>query len=488
MNEKSELKERTLNGALWKFAEKVGMQIMQFVIQIVLARLLLPEDYGTVGLVTIFISILDIFALQGLTTALIQKREADEKDYSTVFYMNIIGALVLYAVCYLIAPFVANFYNDDLLVDIMRVLTLTVFFGAIGAVPNAILSKRLDFKKTFLRGISNIAVQGIVGVWMAYQGFGVWALVYSKLAGIMTGTIVIWGAVKWRPKLLFSATRVKMLFSYSSKVLGVSLLNTIFSNIHSLVIGKFFTKADLGYYQRGQQIPHTFMNAVDGSISEVLYPAFSLLQGTTDELKDALRRSIKQSMFIVLPSLLGLIATADTVVRILLTEKWLPSVPFIKLSCVICAFWPLAAKTVALNAMGKSSITLKLSLISKGITIVFIFLCIKSGIYAIMLGTICASVISALITAGYTKKELGYSLLEQIRDIGPAVLLASGMCFTVNLFNYSDLNIYMMLLVQMVSGIIIYVGGAYFLKLDEFIYLMKVIKKKVSVKRIDLEE
>lgn len=479
MNEKNKFKEKTLDGIIWKFAEKIGSQMILFVIQIVLARLLLPEDYGRIGLVTIFISILDIFVQQGLTTALIQKKDADIKDYSTVFYMNIIGALILYIICYLLAPVVAHFYNDDLLVDIMRILTMTVFLGAIGAVPNAILSKKLEFRKIFLKGIFNIVVQGVVGIWMAYHGYGVWALVYSKLAGTMAGTVAIWIMVRWSPQLLFSVKRVKNLFLYSSRVLGISLLNTIFNNIHSLIIGKYFSKADLGYYQRGQQIPQTFMNAVDGSINEVLYPALSLLQNEPDSLKKALRRSIKQSMFLVLPLMLGLVVTADSVVRLLLTEKWLPCVPFIKLSCIICAFWPLAANMTALNAMGKSAMTFKISLTTKTITLVAIIMCIKAGIYAIMCGTICASVFSIILTARFTKREFNYSLRDQIGDVIPTVLLSLGMFLVTNVFNYFEINTYVKLLLQMISGIIFYMGGAFCLKLDEFTYFIAVIKKRL---------
>ena len=384
MKNEQNLKERAIGGAIWKFAEKLGMQMMQIVIQIVLARILLPEDYGIIGLLSIFINISDVFILQGFTTALIQKKDADELDYSSVFFANLTMSAVIYIIFYAISPAVAKFYNTPQLCRVMRVLSLNIIVGAFCAVHNAIVSKNLQFKISFIRNIANTVTQGVVGIVMACFGYGVWSLVGSKIAGTFVGMVILCVTVEWKPKFVFSIERIKSLFKYSSKVLGTNLLNTIFNNIHSLIIGRYFSTIDVGYYQRGQQIPQAAMTAVDGSMNEVLYPTLSLLQNEPDRLKSALRRSMKTSMYIVLPMLMGLMVTAKPLTLILLTDKWLPSVPFMQLTCLITIFWPLSARTHALNAIGRSDVTFKLSIVAKIITLIMIGVCVSFGIYAIM--------------------------------------------------------------------------------------------------------
>lgn len=475
---KETLKFKVMNGMIWKLFEKIGMQAMQMIIQIILARLLLPEDYGIVGLLTIFINISDVFILQGFSTALIQKKNADELDYSSVFFANLLMSIVIYIIFYIISPYVAAFYNDIRLTVIMRVLCLNILFGAISAVHNAIISKKLEFKKSFVRGLSNIFTQGIVGIIMAIEGYGVWALVFSKLCGTLVGSLVLICTTKWKPSLIFSIDRVKRLFNYSSKVLGTNLLNTLFNNIHSLIIGRFFSKDSLGYYQRGQQIPQTIMSSIDGSMTEVLYPTFSMIQTNIVQLKKILRKSMRLSMYLCMPIMLGLLAVSRPLTIILLTEKWLDSVPFMELSCIICLFWPLAARNQALNAIGLSNITFKISVISKTLTIIFILLCVRFGIYAIMLGTILASFISLVITSYYVKKYINYTYVELIKDLLPTFLASLIMMIIVLGIGHINLNIYVQLLMQLICGVATYILVSMLLKIDSFYYLIFIIKSK----------
>ena len=270
-------KNKVVDGLIWKFVEKIGAQGMQLIIQIVIARVLMPDEYALVGLITVFITISDVFILQGFTTALIQKKSTDNTDYSSVFYANLIMALILYAVLWCIAPFVAKFYASSELTSIMRVLSINVLIGAIPAVHNAILSRNLDFRKSFYRNISNTITQGIVGISMAVCGFGAWSMVFSKIAGTAVGAVVLWFTVQWKPSRVFSIKRLVVLFSYSSKVLATNLLNTVFNNIHTLIIGKYFAKTELGFYQRGQSIPQSVMSSIDGTLAEVLYPNWNFL-------------------------------------------------------------------------------------------------------------------------------------------------------------------------------------------------------------------
>lgn len=471
MRNDQSLKDRAVGGAIWKLSEKLGMQLMQIVIQIVLARLLMPEDYGIIGLLTIFINISDVFILQGFTTALIQKKDADELDSSSVFYANFVMSVIIYAVFYAISPIAAKFYKTPQLCSVMRVMSVNIIVGAFCSVHNAIVSKRLQFKISFIRNIANTITQGIVGISMACFGFGVWSLVGSKIAGTFVGMVILCATVDWKPRLMFSVNRMKVLFRYSSKVLGTNLLNTLFNNIHSLIIGRYFSTSDVGYYQRGQQIPQAAMTAVDGSMNEVLYPTLSLLQNEPDRLKYALRRSMKTSMYIVLPMLMGLMVTARPFTILLLTDKWLPSVPFMQLTCLITAFWPLSARIHALNAIGRSDVTLKLSIIAKILTIIMIVMCIPLGMYAIMWGTLIASCISFWITSYYVNKHIGYSLKELLNDIGLPIILSLGMALVVVAVSKINIGILPSLCLQVLSGAIFYIGLSEILKLDQYEYI-----------------
>ena len=471
MKGEESLRQQAVGAAVWKFSEKFGVQLMQIVIQIILARLLSPDDYGMIGLLTIFINISDVFLLQGFTTALIQKKEADELDFATVYFANLVVSVLLYGVFFWMAPYVALFYGQPQLTQLMRVLSLNVIIGAFCAVHNAIVSKKLAFRLSFMRNIASTLTQGLVGVVMALAGGGAWSLVGSRLAGTFVGAVVLCLTVAWRPQFRFSAARLRTLFSFSSKLLGTNLLNTIFNNIHSLIIGHFFTAADVGYYQRGQQIPHAAMTAVDGSMSEVLYPTLSLLQKEPDRLKGAMRRSMKTSMFLALPMLMGMLVVAEPMTLLLLTEKWLPSVPFMQLTCLITAFWPLAARTHALNAIGRSDVSLKLSLISKVLTLVLIVVCIPFGIYAIMLGTLGASLIGFWITTCFVDKYLHYTVKELSWDMAPTVALTAAMMVVVALCGRLPIPLLPRLGLQIAGGVLFYGGVSWALRLDPFVYL-----------------
>ncbi len=471
MKGEENLRQQAVGGAVWKFSEKFGVQLMQIVIQIILARLLSPDDYGMVGLLTIFINISDVFLLQGFTTALIQKKEADELDFASVYFANLVLSVLLYGVFFWLAPYVALFYDQPQLTQLMRVLSLNVIIGAFCAVHNAIVSKKLAFRLSFMRNIASTLTQGVAGILMALTGFGVWSLVGSRLAGTFVGTVVLCVTVAWRPQFHFSAARLRTLFSFSSKLLGSNLLNTIFNNIHSLIIGHFFTAADVGYYQRGQQIPHAVMTAVDGSMSEVLYPTLSLLQKEPERLKGAMRRSMKTSMFLALPMLMGLLVVAEPMTLLLLTEKWLPSVPFMQLTCLITAFWPLAARTHALNAIGRSDVSLRLSLISKVLTLICIAVCIPFGIYAIMLGTLGASLIDFWITTGVVKKYLHYTVRELFWDLAPTVMVTTAMMVVVALCGQLQISLLPRLSLQIAVGVTFYSGVSWVIRLEPFLYL-----------------
>ena len=481
--EENTIKKRVFSGAIWKFLEKISTQAISIVVQIILARILLPEDYGLIGYLMVFVSISDVFLAQGFTTALIQKKDSDQLDFSTVFFANLIMLLIIYAIFYFIAPCVARFYNEPGLTELMRILSLMVVIGSFGAVHNAVLSKRLEFKKIFLRNLANTITYGLSGILFAYLGFEVWALVYSKLIGALVGAIVLWLTVKWKPSFSFSFSRIKSLFKFSSKVLGTNLLNTIFNNINPMIIGKFYSSSELGQYQRGQNIPQTLMTAIDGSISEVMYPTFSEIQDKIEAVKSALRRAIKLSMYIILPMLTGLLVISRQLTMVLLTEKWLPSVPYMQLTCIICMFWPLSARNHALNSLGKSDITFKLSLLSRTISLIVIVIFAKVSVLAIMFGSIIVSVFDTVLVSFYVKKYIHYSLRELIADILPMLSLSGAMGIVVYLISFLQLSSIVTLCIQVPLGTAIYFGASWLFKLESFEYVLNMAKNFINNKK-----
>lgn len=478
------LKERAVQGFTWKMGEKIGAQVIQFVLQIILARLLLPEEYGLVGLLTIFITISDVFILQSFTAALIQKKDADEADFSSVYVINVLVSVFIYLILFFSAPLVAGFYQEIKLKSLMRVLSLNVIIGSFCSVQNAILSRNLDFKKSFARNLANVLAQGIVGIGAAMAGFGPWALVFSKLAGTFVGTLVLCFTVRWNFVFRFSLSRLTSLFSFGSKVLANNLINTIFNNLNSLVIGKFYSSSDLGQYQKGQQIPQTLMTAIDGGFSEVLFPMLSSIQDDLERIKDSLRKSMKISMYLVFPVMLGLFAIAEPLTMVLLTEKWLPCVPYLRLQCILCLFWPLSARTHALNAIGRSDVTLKISFVTRGLSLISIFVCLPYGIQAIMMGMIVVSCISVLISTYYVNKMIHYSLIEFMNDILPSLVMSVFMVAMVMLLDSVLYNVFLKLFFEILAGIVTYVIISVIVKAESFLILKKYIKTLLGKKKI----
>jgi teichuronic acid exporter len=315
------IKTKVISSLFWKLMETGGVQTTQFVVQVVLARLLLPKDYGLIALVQIFILLSNVFVQSGFNTALIQKKDADKLDFSSVFYLSLFVAGILYIILFLTAPFIARFYNESKLVPVLRVLSLTLFFGAVNSIQIAFLSKNMMFKKLFFSSLGAIIASGAVGITTAYLGWGVWALVASQVSNRIIATGVLWFTVKWRPSFLFSLKRVKVLFTYGWKLLVTSLIDTLYNNIRSLFIGKIYSSEMLGYFNRGNQFPALISNLVNGTITSVIFPALSSHQDNIDRVKGMVRRAIVTSSFIIFPIMTGLAVVAEPLIKILLTDK-----------------------------------------------------------------------------------------------------------------------------------------------------------------------
>ena len=428
------LKSSVITSLIWKFLERIGTQGVQFVVAIVLARLLAPADFGLIALVTVFIALANVFVQSGLNTALIQKKDADNLDFSTVFYASLAVAALLYGVLYVGAPLIADFYNGQTkLIPVIRVLGVILLMGAVNSVQEAYVARNMMFKKLFYRSICAIIPSGIFGVALAYLGYGIWALVGQQLMNSILICVIMWFTVKWRPQPVFSFARFRGLFSFGWKLLCSALLDTLYRNIRDLIIGKMFTPADLGFYNRGDQFPKIIIANINASIQSVLLPSLSSVQDDKSRLKSLARRSIKTSAFLILPMMAGLAAVAKPLTLVLLGEKWLPAVPFIQICCFSYAFWPIHTTNLsAINAIGRSDVFLKLEIIKKcyGLAILGLAIWLFRSPIGIAASAAVTAPLGSFVNAYPNKKLLNYGFIEQMKDFLPSFALAviMGVC------------------------------------------------------------
>jgi O-antigen/teichoic acid export membrane protein len=473
-------KQAIISSLFWKFFERSGTQLIQFALSIVLARVLAPNDFGLVALITIFINIATVFVQSGLNTALIQKKDSDDLDFSTVFVASLGIAILVYTILFFSAPLISAFFNQETLTPVVRILSITLFIGVFNSIQNAYIAKHMMFKKLFFRSIGAVLISGSIGISLALAGFGVWALVYQQLSNILIAVIIMWFSIPWRPSFKFSATRIKSLFSFGWKLLCSSLLDVSFTNIRGLIIGKFFTPADLAYYNRGDTFPYIAISNINASISAVMLPALSSYQDDKIQLKRLMRRSIVTSTFIIAPMMAGLAAMAEPVVRIVLGDPWLPCVPFVQIYCIMYTFYPIhTSNLAAINAMGRSDIFLKLEIIKKimGLTLLIgSYFYFKSPI-GIAYGALTGSLICTFINVHPNKKLMGYGYIEQIKDIIPSFILSIFMGLAVYTLGFVQINIYLRIVLQIFAGIIFYFGFAKILHLERLEYLLQTIKE-----------
>lgn len=467
-----------LSNFIWRFLERSGAQIVQLVVSIVLARLLAPTDYGTVALMNVFISILGIFVNCGLSSALIQKKNADDTDFSTVFYAQMLFCIIIYVVLFISAPYIAIFYEIAEMTWMIRALGLTLIIAGVKNVQTAYVSRMMQFKRFFFATLGGTIGAAFVGIGLAFAGFGAWALIGQSLFNNTVDTIILWMTVKWKPKKLFSFNRLKGLFSYSWKLLFSSLLDTVYNNLRSLIIGKGYSAQDLAYYNRGQSWPNLIVENVNSSIDSVLFPSMSAAQNDRERVKMMTRRAIKTSTYIIAPLMMGLAFCGTPLVRLVLTEKWLFCVPFQVIFCITYMFYPIhTANLNAIKAMGRSDLFLKLEIIKKIVGLTALAITVPISVMAMGYSLLVTSVLSQIINSWPNKKLLNYGYLEQLRDILPGIILAVGMGVCVYPIQYLGLPDIVTLLIQVVAGGIIYIGGSALFKLESFSYLWNIIKE-----------
>lgn len=480
--ERNKINEIGITGNLfWRIAERFGAKSVELVVSIILARILLPEDYAIIALISAFISILQVFVDSGLGNALIQKKDADDIDFSTVFYFNIIFCLALYFLFFLVAPLIAAFYEDENLTPFIRVLGMTIVISGVKNVQQAYVSRHMLFRRFFFATSGGTIGAAVVGIALAYSGYGIWALVAQQVFNTAVDTIILWITVEWRPKHLFSFARLKELYSYGWKLLASHLLDTVYVNIRQLIIGIKYTKDDLAFYNRAEQFPLFIISIINTSISSVLFPVVSSVQDDKGRVKALIKRAIKISTYIIAPMMLGLAACSDSVVKLVLTEKWLGCVPYLRIFCITYIFYPLHLLNLdAMKALGRSDLFLRLEIIKKIMGLIVLFSTMWFGVMAMAYSALFTSLMSQIINSWPNKKLLNYPYLEQLKDILPAILLALGMGAVVYCVQFLHLNNWLTLLIQVPLGVSLYVAGSKLFRLESYEYVLHIGKNVLS--------
>jgi len=469
----------------WKFFERGGVQIAQFITSIVIARILSPEEFGVVALLTVFIAIATIFVQSGLNTALIQKKDADETDSSSVFYCSLMLAALLYLLLFFSAPWIARFYHMPELTSTLRVMAVMLFPGAFNSVQNAVVAKNMQFKKQFYAGMVAVVLSGVAGIALALYNFGAWALVYQQLLFQIITCVVLWFAVKWRPTLSFSFTRAKSLFRYGSKLLGARLIDSTYHNIVSLVIGRQFSAETLAFHNKGKMFPFILNNNIDGSIQSVMLPAYSAHQDDMIRVKAMVRRTVTLSTYLVFPAMLGLAAMGETLIAVVLGAQWNGAVPFLQLYCLVVLLIPLqTASLQAINAVGRSDIFFKLMVIKRIVSIVLLAVAVIffQNVFVIVIAGLMIEMLATAINIIPNKRILHYSASELLKDIGPNIVIALFMGGLMYALLYIPIHPIFVLGMQGIVGVVLYALLSAAFKNPSFSYLCDIWKQKRRTK------
>ena len=471
-------KQSVITNFIWRFMERGGTYVMNFIVSVVLARLLDPSLYGTVALVTAITTILQVFVDSGMANSLIQKKDTDDLDYSSVFYFNLAFCLLLYAGLFFCAPWISRLYRIPELTPIVRVLGLTIVVSGVKNVQQAYVAKTMQFRRFFFATLGGTVFSAVVGITLAYLGYGVWALVFQQLLNVTVNTAILWLTVGWKPKRMFSWKRLGGLISYGWKLLVSQLLDTAYLKLYQFIIGLRYSTADLAFYNRGDQFPNLIMENTSASLDSVLLPVLSSEQDDRVRVREMTRRAVKVSTFVLMPLMAGLAACAEPLVRFLLTEKWLPCVPYMQLFCLNYAFWPVhTANLNAIKAVGRSDIFLKLEIIKKVLETGILLVTMRYGVMAITLGLLASGFASIVINAWPNRRLLDLPFTRQLLDVLPALLLSLGMAAAIWPVTLLGLPDAVRLLIMVPAGVLIYVGVSALLKLDSFTYVLEIAKR-----------
>lgn len=471
----STLKQKSVDGIIWNLTEKFGIQFIKLILGVILARLLTPADYGLIGMITVFFVVANVFVDSGFGLAYIQKKDADETDASTIFFFNLIVSIILYLLLWFTASLIANFYEQTQLIDLVRVMGLILIINSFSIIQIAKLTKEVDFKKKTIILLISSVIGGGAGISAALLNYGVWSLVIQGVVNASIKTLGLWIAYKWKPLFVFNLNSIKSLFSFSSWALLISIIGTIFDNIYILVIGKFFPAAELGFYTKARGFQRMVSQQTSSAIGAVAFPVFSQLQDEKLRLKNAMRKFSQHTLFFVAPISAILIVIAKPLFLVLLTEKWLPMVPYFQLLLIAGALYPIHMVNVqVLSAQGKINLTFRLEMLKNSLRVVNIIIMYRFGVIYIIIGEIILSFFALIINTYYTKRMINYGIMKQLKDISCIIVASLLMALPCLFFIQSVDNIFIKILFgALIPGI-------------TYLLILKILNKHLLKSNFDL--
>ena len=476
-------KQKVAGGLFWSYGERIMAQLVSLIVSIVLARLLDPENYGVISIVMIFITFCDAIVTGGFGNAIVQKKDADELDVNTMLCCSVATSILLYIIIFCAAPYIASFYNMPIIRPILRVLGLRLLISGVNSIQRAWIQKRMLFKRFFVSTSFGTIISAVVGISMAYMGKGAWALVGQYLTNSFIDTAVLLITNDWKPRLQFSWKRAKEMLSYGWKVLVTTVVYTIEGDLRSLIIGKKFGSADLAYYDQGKKFPNLLVTNINTSISNVMFPVLSENQNDPTRLKQLCRRAVRIGIYLLSPLLIGLMGVADTFVIAILSEKWAPCIPFLRILTLVFLVRPFTTTCQqSILSVGRSDITLKIEIIVNAVAIGILFysVFILESVLGIAIGTLIAELVSMGMFMYYENKIIRYSYKEQLQDLLPSLGLATVMGVIVYIVHFLPIYKGLALILQVVIGAAFYFAASYVLQFEPFVYLVGMLKEKLN--------
>lgn len=467
---------------VWTFTQQIGTQLIGFIVSVVLARLLTPADFGVIALFGVLLGIGGVLISSGLATSLIRDQESNHRDYSTVFFFNLIVSIVVYFILFLTAPFVAQFYMLPLLVPVIRVYSITLVIGALGTIQQTILSKNMNFRLQFYISLPSLIIGGIVGVVLSYYHYGVWALVYMAIVQSSISCIFVWVRSSWRPSFVFDCIKFKAHFSFGYKMALSGLLDILFTNSYTIIIGKIYNPSQLGFYNRADNLKQLPVNNLAGALNSVTFPLFAKIQNDDVQLRTAYRTIMKLVIFIIAPVLTIMVVTAEPLFRLLFTEKWLPAVPYFRILSLAGLLYPIHAYNLhILQIKGRSDLFLRLEFIKKVLMLAIIAGSLYFGMLGLVWGQVVFSFMALFINMHYTGKFLHYNAWSQFKDLLPAIFISMFMGFVIfvsDVYCFSAFPDWLRIFFGGSIGLGLYIGLSFLLKRDELNEIKTIILKR----------
>lgn len=475
------LKKQTLSGIIWTFTDTFVLKGLSFFASIILARLLGPTEFGLIGMISVFIAIGTSLVDSGLSASIIRTQDADDRDFSTVFYLNLMMSVAVYGLLFFAAPWIADFYGQEILVPIIRLYCFSFVISAFSAIQTAMLNKEMQFKKIMQYNVPGTVIGVIVGISLGYLGYGVWSIVWMYLSTQLIQSIMLWSFSKWKPTWTFSKEKLKYHYGFGYKLMLSGLLDTAYRNVYNVIIGRYFSVQELGYFERGKAFNTYPVTVLTSIISKVSYPLLSKIQDQKERIAKVYRQLIQFAFFVTAPMMLGAAAIAEPLFLLVLGDQWLPAVPFFQILCLSGMFYPIHAFNInVLKVYGRSDLFLKLELIKKGIITVSILIAFQFGIYGLVWSSVVTSIIALLINTHYSSRMIYYTTWQQAKDIFKTLVKAGAMAglMWVAIGFLNGYSLYWQILLPAIAGGAFYLAVNYLSKSPVLQFTLDLVKKR----------